>query len=324
MPLFENATYVMTNSYINDLNKQISELDQQIAEAQKMMGDPELNQLAQIELDKLQEQKNSLQQTIQAIKQSTQETTSWSSPQNVIIEIRAAAGGDEAGLFAANLYRMYLKLAENQGWKTNQLSINEGGIGNIKEVSFEILAARSANSPYTLLRWESGVHRVQRIPQTESSGRIHTSTATVAVLPKVEQQQVELKPQDLEIDTFRASGPGGQHVNKTESAIRVTHKPTGITVNCQESRSQLKNRENALSILRARLYQKQLLEKQQELGAQRRAQIGSGERAEKIRTYNFPQDRVTDHRLGKSWHQIEKILAGDLIALLTDLKTGLT
>ncbi|RLD03168.1 MAG: peptide chain release factor 1, partial [Chloroflexota bacterium] len=196
----------------------------------------------------------------------------------------------------------------------------EGGIGNIKEVCFEVTASKSAQtSPYSLLKLESGVHRVQRIPITESSGRIHTSTATVAVLPKVKETQLEIKPEDIEVNVFRASGPGGQHVNKTESAVRVIHKPTGIVVSCQESRSQLKNRESALNILRARLYQRQQEEKLQQMDEKRRQQIGSGERAEKIRTYNFPQDRVTDHRLKKSWHHIDKIMDGEIMPILTEL-----
>jgi len=229
-------------------------------------------------------------------------------PNNVIIEIRAGAGGDEAALFAADLYRMYMRFAEKQGWKAKILDSNTSSLKGYKEIVFQI----NGEKAYDLLKQEGGVHRVQRIPETEKSGRIHTSTASVAVLPQVEQTQIEIRPSDLKIDTFRASGPGGQYVNKTESAIRITHIPTGLVVASQNERSQGANRENAMSILRSRIYAFKLEQETQKLGQQRNAQIGTADRSEKIRTYNFPQDRITDHRIKKDWHNMEKILGGNL------------
>lgn len=226
---------------------------------------------------------------------------------NVIIEIRAGAGGDEAALFAATLYRMYSRFAEKQGWKTKMLDSSSSSLKGFKEVVFQI----SGQNAYDLLKQEGGVHRVQRIPETEKSGRIHTSTVSVAVLPQVEQQEIEIRPGDLRIDTYRASGPGGQYVNKTESAIRITHIPTGLVVASQNERSQGANKENAMSILRSRIYAFKAEQEIQKMGQERNAQIGTADRSEKIRTYNFPQDRITDHRIKKEWHNIEKIIDGD-------------
>ncbi|MFQ5814112.1 MAG: peptide chain release factor 1, partial [Anaerolineae bacterium] len=221
---------------------------------------------------------------------------------NVIMEIRAGAGGDEAGLFAADLYRMYNRYAESHGWATELLSLNETGIGGFKEVIFAV------KGPYSQLKYESGVHRVQRVPVTESSGRIHTSTATVAVLPEVDEVEVEIDPHDLRIDVYGSSGPGGQHMQKSATAVRITHLPTGIVATCESQRSQFQNRARAMSILRARLYEMEQQKQQEQLDERRRSQVGRGKRSEKIRTYNFPQNRVTDHRIGLTSHRLEDVL----------------
>ncbi len=227
---------------------------------------------------------------------------------NVIVEIRAGAGGDEAGLFAADLFRMYSRYAEANRWKTSILSSNASGIGGFKEVIFQV----KGKGAYSKLKYESGVHRVQRVPNTESSGRIHTSTATVAVLPEVEDVEIEIDPNDIRIDIFRSSGPGGQSVNTTDSAVRLTYLPTGLTVSVQDEKSQLQNRIKAMSILRAKLYDAEQRRIREEQGAARRSQVGTGDRSEKIRTYNFPQTRITDHRIGYTSHRLSQVLDGDL------------
>lgn len=237
---------------------------------------------------------------------------------NVIMEIRGGAGGDEAALFAGDLYRMYSMYAEHKHYKTEVLSLNEIGIGGIKEISFMI----SGDGAYSRLKYESGVHRVQRIPETESGGRIHTSTVTVAVLPEAEEVDVEINPEDLEIDTYRASGAGGQHINKTESAIRITHKPTGIVVTCQDERSQHKNREAAMKMLRSKLYDIKQQEQSSKIAADRKSQVGTGDRSERIRTYNFPQGRVTDHRIGLTLYKLEAVMNGDLDEIIDALITS--
>ena len=227
---------------------------------------------------------------------------------SVIVEIRAGTGGDEAGLFAADLYRMYARYAENRGWSVDVLSTNATGIGGLKEIIFEV----DGRGAYSRLKFESGVHRVQRVPMTESSGRIHTSTATVAVLPEAEAVEIEINAEDLRVDVFRSRGHGGQSVNTTDSAVRLTHLPTGLVVSCQDERSQLQNRARAMSILRARLYNQEQERLRSEEEEARRSQVGTGERSEKIRTYNFPQNRVTDHRVGLTSHRLQGILEGDL------------
>lgn len=234
---------------------------------------------------------------------------------NVILEVRAGTGGDEAALFAANLCRMYMRFAERQGWRVELMSSSETGIGGFKEV----VLALEGQKAYSRLKYESGVHRVQRVPATEAQGRIHTSTATVAVMPEAEEVDVEIRPEDLQVDTFRAGGAGGQHVNKTESAIRITHIPTGIVVSCQDERSQLKNRNKAMKVLRAKILEQAQQEQAASLSAERRSQVGTAERSEKIRTYNFPQARVTDHRIGLSLHKLDLILDGDIGDILDAL-----
>lgn len=237
---------------------------------------------------------------------------------NVIVEIRAGAGGDEAALFAAEIYRMYVKYAESQRWKTEMLSLNENGIGGFKEVTFMI----NGNGAYSRLKYESGVHRVQRVPETESGGRIHTSTITVAIMPEAEEIDFQLDLNDCKFDVFRASGNGGQCVNTTDSAVRLTHIPTGIVISCQDEKSQLKNKEKALKVLRSRLYEMEL-EKQHDAEAEaRRSQVGTGDRSEKIRTYNFPQGRVTDHRIKLTLHRLDSTLNGDLEEVINALITA--
>ncbi|MBE6800071.1 MAG: peptide chain release factor 1 [Ruminococcaceae bacterium] len=237
---------------------------------------------------------------------------------NVIIEIRAGAGGEEAALFGNSLFRMYSMYSENRGWKPEVLSINETGLGGIKEISFMI----TGEGAYSRFKFESGVHRVQRVPETESGGRIHTSTVTVAVLPEAEEVDIAIDPTDLQIDTYRSSGAGGQHVNKTESAIRITHLPTGTVVECQDERSQHKNRERAMKILRSRLLEAEREKQNAEIADERRSQVGTGDRSERIRTYNFPQGRVSDHRIGLTLYRIEAIMDGDLDEIIDALITA--
>ena len=239
---------------------------------------------------------------------------------NVIVEIRGGAGGDESALFAANLFRMYSRFAEKNNWKTSIIHSNTTGIGGYKEVIFEINASGNTEPVYKLMKYESGVHRVQRIPETEKQGRIHTSTATVAVLPEVDEVDVNIEAKDLRIDTFASSGPGGQSVNTTMSAVRITHIPTGTVVSCQDGKSQHKNKAQAMKVLRSRILQNEQDKHAKEIGDERRSQVGTGDRSEKIRTYNFPQDRITDHRIKKNWSGLENVLAGNLEEIITALQ----
>ncbi len=270
----------------------------------KESQDPELRALAEEERESLELRKDALEREIRKLlipKDPNDE-------KNVIVEIRAGAGGEEAALFAGDLFRMYNRYAERQGWKTELLSAHPTELGGFKEVIFMV----HGQGAYSQLKFESGVHRVQRVPATEAGGRIHTSTATVAVLPEAEEVEVEIDPADLRIDVYRSSGPGGQSVNTTDSAVRITHLPTGLVVSCQDEKSQHKNKEKALRILRARLLDKMQREQAEALAAQRKVQVGTGDRSERIRTYNFPQGRVTDHRIGMTWHQLNQVLDGEL------------
>ena len=276
-----------------------------------LLSDPECRQLARAEYDQVKAQLDQLEQTLRQMLLPKDPMDG----KNVFLEIRAGVGGEEAALFAADLYRMYAMYGEKQGWKLELDNVSQTELGGIKELSCRV----EGESAYAKLKHESGVHRVQRVPETESGGRIHTSTCTVAVLPQVDEVEFQLNPADLRIDTFRASGAGGQHINKTESAIRVTHLPTGTVVECQDQRSQYKNKDRALSILRARLYEQAIQEQAQAVAGQRRSQVGSGMRNERIRTYNFPQGRVTDHRIGLTLYKLDAVMNGELEELVEGL-----
>ena len=300
-----------------DTIRQIEHVEGDIADANQLLtseNDGEMRQFLEEELAKNQSKKEELEKQLKGLllpKDPNDE-------KDIIVEIRAGAGGDEAALFAGDLYRMYTRFAERNRLKVETMETSGAGVGGFKEIIFEI----KGKGAYSLLKYESGVHRVQRIPVTESGGRIHTSTATVAVLPEVEEVEVEIDPNDIRIDIFRSSGPGGQSVNTTDSAVRITHEPTGITVSCQDEKSQLQNKVKALKILRARLYEKHHKEQQSEIADERRIQIGTGDRSEKIRTYNFPQNRVTDHRINLSIHNLEAVLDGDIANLVQKLSSA--
>ena len=285
------------------------------AGAQQLLDDPEsdkeLRQMAAEELSAAREDAARIAEELKILLLPRDPNDERS----VIVEIRGGAGGEEAALFAYNLYRMYTMYAEKRGWKTEIVSLNETELGGFKEVSFTI----DGDGAYSRLKFESGVHRVQRVPETETQGRIHTSTATVAVLPEADEVELELDPKDLQIDTFRSSGAGGQHINKTSSAIRVTHLPTGTVVECQDERSQYKNKDKALRVLRARLLDAKVAEQNAEIAANRRSQVGTGDRSERIRTYNYPQLRVTDHRIGLTLYRLADILNGDLDEIIDAL-----
>ncbi|RME61599.1 MAG: peptide chain release factor 1 [Caldilineae bacterium] len=294
--------------------RRYKEVQRQLVDSRALLEeseDPEMRELAELEIEELQEEEERLERELKRLLLPKDPNDD----KNVIVEIRAGAGGDEAGLFAAELLRMYMRWAEDHGFKTEILSANETGVGGIKEAILEV----RGKGAYSRLKYESGVHRVQRVPVTESQGRIHTSTATVAVLPEAEDVEIEINPNDIKIDVFRSSGPGGQSVNTTDSAVRLTHLPTGIVISCQDEKSQLQNRLKAMRILKAKLYDMEMQRQMEELGSARKSQIGSGDRSEKIRTYNFPQSRVTDHRIGKTVHRLEAVLDGDLDEFIEEL-----
>src|SRR5579884_1176099 len=296
--------------------RKYQDLQRQLDDARRLLkegAEPDLAELAREEITSLEAQ-------LDALAKEVREKLVPHDPndeRDVIVEIRAGAGGDEAALFAGDLFRMYTRYAERQRWAIEVIDAHETGIGGFKEIIFEI----RGRGAYSRLKYESGVHRVQRVPVTEANGRIHTSTATVAVLPEVDEVQVQINPDDLRIDVFRSSGAGGQNVQKNSTAIRITHLPTGMVVTCQDERSQLKNKNKALAVLRARLYDIEQSKRDQEIEASRRSQVGTGDRSEKIRTYNFPQDRLTDHRIGFNAHNLDGILDGALDDVIEALRT---
>jgi len=279
--------------------------------ARELMGDPDFKEMAQEEYEAAQAEMARTEGELRVLLLPSDPNDG----KNVIIEIRGGAGGEEAALFANSLYRMYTMYAESRRWKSEVANLNETELGGIKEVSFII----EGDGAYSRFKFESGVHRVQRVPETEASGRIHTSTVTVAVLPEMEEVDFEINPSDLQIDTFRSSGAGGQHVNKTESAIRITHLPTGTVVECQDERSQYKNKDRAMKILVSRLYEEECRRQTEQFAAERKSQVGTGDRSERIRTYNYPQGRVSDHRIGLTLYKIEQILNGALDELIDAL-----
>jgi peptide chain release factor 1 len=294
-----------------EYKKTLKEIDENSELLKETSDDSEMEELIKSELELLEDKKSNIQEQLKILllpKDPNDE-------RNVIMEIRAGTGGEEAALFAGDLFRMYSRYAEKQGWKAEIIDSNPTELGGFKEVIFEI----NGSGAYSRLKYESGVHRVQRVPSTEAGGRIHTSAATVAVLPEAQEIDIEINPNDLRVDIYRASGHGGQGVNTTDSAVRITHLPTGIVVTCQDERSQLKNKDKAMKVLRARLMEKVQEEQDQKIAQNRRSQVGTGDRSERIRTYNFPQGRITDHRIGLTIHQLANTLQGELDEIIDAL-----
>ncbi len=287
---------------------------QDLEDAEALMGDPDMKELAQEEYQQAREELARLEEEIKVLLLPRDPNDD----KNVIVEIRAGVGGEEAALFAHSLFRMYSMYADARRWCVEVDSVNETELGGVKEICFTI----EGDGAWSRLKFESGVHRVQRVPETESGGRIHTSTATVAVLPEVDEVDFELNPADIEMQVFRSSGAGGQHINKTSSAVRLIHKPTGTVVECQQERSQFQNRDRAMQILRSRLYEEKVREQEEAVTAERRSQVGTGMRNERIRTYNFPQGRLTDHRIGLTLYRLESVMDGDLDEIIDALVTA--
>ena len=294
-----------------DAYQKYKKIESGISDAKEMIHDSELGEIAREELNTLEQEKANLEKEIEVILLPKDPMDG----KNVIVEIRGAAGGDEANIFAGDLFRMYSKYAEKEGWKIEVLEEYPSEMGGYSLIQFMV----KGENVYSKLKYESGAHRVQRVPQTETQGRVHTSTATVLVMPEADEVDIEIKEADLKVDVYRSSGAGGQHVNTTDSAVRMTHIPTGVVVTCQNERSQIKNREKALQMLRARVYEEEVRKKEEQEGLERRTKIGTGDRSEKIRTYNYPQNRVTDHRIGFTLKQLDRVMEGDLEEIITAL-----
>jgi len=318
----DNAKFRSHSKTLSDMQplverfREYKDVAAQMTATEELVKDPDMRELAQEELAQLQQRRDALLADIKVLLVPKDPNDA----KNVILEIRAGTGGDEAALFASDLFRMYSRFAERQSWKVEVMSLSESGVGGIKEV----IATIAGKNVYSRLKYESGVHRVQRVPATEASGRIHTSTSTVAVLPEAEDVDIQINEKDLRIDTFCSSGPGGQSVNTTYSAVRITHIPTGVVVSQQDEKSQIKNKAKAMKVLRSRLYEMELQKQQDAIAKDRKSQVGSGDRSEKIRTYNFKENRVTDHRIGFTMHQLDAALDGDLGELIDAAVTHFT